>query len=160
MLGYEHTTIEGRQAHLHQTEQPNDLPTSCRCPGYNLDNTLLSATYTAGSGIASTPTVSFTYDPVYNRVASMTDGTGTIHYYYNTVYRSGSAITGGGKLNDVTVPIASSTATVTYVSYDALGRVTNRTIDRGPDLHLRVRRRQRAAGEHEIPLDRYPWERT
>jgi hypothetical protein len=33
LLGYEHTTIKGRQAHLHQTKQPNGLPTSYRCPG-------------------------------------------------------------------------------------------------------------------------------
>ena len=97
---------------------------------YNLDNTLSGTTYTPASGVASTPNVSFTYDSIYNRVLTMVDGTGTTTYAYNGVYTSGSAITGGGRLHTVTVPIASTTATVTY-TYDELGRVTNRTIDSG-----------------------------
>jgi len=97
---------------------------------YNNDNTLSGTTYTPASGVASTPNVSFTYDTPYNRVLTMVDGTGTTTYAYNAVYSSGTAITGGGRLYTITVPIASTTATVTY-GYDAVGRVTSRTIDSG-----------------------------
>jgi YD repeat-containing protein len=93
---------------------------------YNLDNTLAGTAYTPGSGVAATPNVSFTYDPVYNRVTSMTDGTGTTSYVYNPI--TGSVTTGAGRLASVSVPIAGTTASVTY-AYDALGRVTNRGVD-------------------------------
>ena len=95
---------------------------------YNTDNTLSGTAYTPATGVASTPNVSFTYSNVYNRVASMTDGTGTTDYSYNNVYTGGSPATGGGRLSGVTVPIASTTASVTY-TYDALGRVTGRSVD-------------------------------
>ena len=95
---------------------------------YNADNTLASITYTPNGSETMTPNVSFTYDTVYNRVTSMTDGTGETDYTYNAVYSSGSAITGGGKLSSVSVPIAGSTAAITY-GYDALGRVTSRGVD-------------------------------
>jgi len=95
---------------------------------YNADNTLSGITYSVGSGVATTPNVSFGYDSVYNRVTSMADGTGTTTYSYNGVYTSGSAITGGGRLASVSVPIASTSGTITY-SYDEVGRVTGRSID-------------------------------
>ncbi|MEI9999728.1 MAG: hypothetical protein WDO13_11505 [Verrucomicrobiota bacterium] len=61
---------------------------------YNVDNTLASTSYSPGSGVAATPNVSFSYDPVYNRVTSMTDGTGTTSYTYNPI--TGSTTTGAG----------------------------------------------------------------
>jgi RHS repeat-associated protein len=93
---------------------------------YNTDNTLASTTYTPTA--SPDPSVSFTYDSVYNRVTSMVDSTGTTTYSYNAI--TGSLTTGAGRLSSVSVPIASSTAGVTY-SYDALGRVNNRSIDTG-----------------------------
>ena len=93
---------------------------------YNLDNTLASTTYTPASGVSATPTVSFVYDSVYNRVTSMTDGTGTTTYSYYPI--TGSVTTGAGRLASSSVPIAGSTAAVTY-SYDALGRVTGHSVD-------------------------------
>jgi RHS repeat-associated protein len=93
---------------------------------YNLDNTLGGTAYTPASGVATTPNVSFTYDPVYNRVTGMTDGTGTTGYSYNAI--TGSVTTGAGRLAGVSVPIAGSTATIAY-GYDQLGRVTSRSVD-------------------------------
>jgi RHS repeat-associated protein len=91
---------------------------------YNADNTLSGTTYTLGTGVASTPNVSFGYDSVYNRVTSMGDGTGTTSYTYNPL----NAALGAGRLSSVSVPMAGSTAAVTY-SYDELGRVTGRGVD-------------------------------
>lgn len=45
---------------------------------YFKDNRWQQIAYSAlASGVASTPTVSFTYDPAYPHFATMTDGTGT-----------------------------------------------------------------------------------
>lgn len=65
----------------------------------------------------------------------MTDGTGTTSYSYNAI--TGTATLGAGRLASVSVPIAGSSATVAY-SYDAVGRVTSRTVDgmRKGDRHL------------------------
>ncbi|MGA9705133.1 RHS repeat-associated core domain-containing protein, partial [Pseudomonas sp.] len=93
---------------------------------YNLDNTLASTAYTPAGGVAATPNVSFAYDPVYNRLTGMTDGTGTTTYTYNPI--TGSVTTGAGRLGSVSVPIAGSSATVTY-AYDELGRVVTRGVD-------------------------------
>jgi RHS repeat-associated protein len=82
---------------------------------YNADNTL-----------GGTPNVSFSYDPVYNRVTGMTDGTGTTSYAYNPI--PGTPTTGAGRLASVSVPIGGGSATVAY-GYDELGRVTSRTVD-------------------------------
>jgi RHS repeat-associated protein len=91
---------------------------------YNVDNTLSGTTYSPGSGVATTPNVSFTYDSVYNRVTAMTDGTGTTSYSYNPI----NAALGAGRLSSVSVPIAGGTAAVTY-AYDELGRVVTRDVD-------------------------------
>ena len=101
--------------------------------GYNVDNTLASTTYTPASGVSSTPNVSFSYDPVYNRVTGMSDGTGATSYTYNAI--TGSTTTGAGRLASVSAPVCSTgdSATVAY-SYDELGRVTGRTVDGGSTL--------------------------
>jgi RHS repeat-associated protein len=94
---------------------------------YNLDNTLNTVAYAPGTGIAATPGVGFTYDTVYNRVTAMvegTGGTGTTTYSYNLI----NAALGAGRLSSVSVPIAGTSAAVTY-TYDELGRVTERDID-------------------------------
>jgi RHS repeat-associated protein len=99
---------------------------------YNVDNTLASSAYayTPASGVAATPNVSFSYDPVYNRVTSMVDGSGSTSYGYNVVPANAAAspVTGAGRLASVSTPIAGSAATVAY-SYDELGRVTGRSVD-------------------------------
>jgi YD repeat-containing protein len=97
---------------------------------YNVDNTLASTAYTPATGVATTPNVGFSYDPIYNRVTQMADGTGTTTYGYNPI--TGSVTTGAGRLASVSTPIdgTGDSAAVTY-SYDPLGRVTGRTVDGG-----------------------------
>ncbi len=96
---------------------------------YNDDNTLANTVYTPASGVAATHGVSFHYDTAYNRVLTMADGVGTTTYHYKTI--DGSTTLGQGRLDTVTVPLATTTpanATVDY-GYDELGRVISRTID-------------------------------
>jgi len=86
---------------------------------YFLDNNLKQITYT--SAVNATPSVSYTYDPVYNRIATMTDGTGTTTYIYNPV--TNPPALGAGLLASVSTT-ALTNATVTY-TYDELGRVAS-----------------------------------
>lgn len=116
-------TYESSTSRLHQM---TDALGSTSTYAYNLDNTLAGTTYVPASGVSATPNVSFGYDPVYNRVTYMADGTGTTTYSYAPI--TGTVTTGAGRLSSVSVPIASSTGTITY-SYDQLGRVTGRSID-------------------------------
>src|SRR3954470_22757130 len=48
--------------------------------GYAKDDRLTAVTYTGA--VNPTPNVSFTWDPYFPWLASMTDGTGTRHYAY------------------------------------------------------------------------------
>ena len=89
---------------------------------YNLDNTLQQLSY-SGAAIF-TPGVSFTYDTTYNRVLTMSDGTGTTSYAYNPITTTPTL--GAGRLASVTVPFNGSTTTY---SYDELGRVKTQAID-------------------------------
>jgi RHS repeat-associated protein len=90
---------------------------------YNLDGTLAGVGYTVAAGTAPTPNVSFTYDPVYNRVATMTDGTGATSYTYYSV--TDPPTLGAGKLKNVDGPLVNDT--IEY-GYDELGRVVTRQI--------------------------------
>ena len=90
---------------------------------YNLDNSLQQVSYTDTSGNPlnpATPTVSYTYDPNYQRIASMTDGIGTTSYTYNPI--PATPTLGSGLLSSVAGPLPNST--ISY-SYDELGRVVN-----------------------------------
>jgi RHS repeat-associated protein len=89
---------------------------------YYVDDNLMQISYTGGNPL--TPSVSFTYDPNYNRVASMTDGTGTTSYGYNPI--TSTPTLGAGRLASVDQPLTNDT--VTY-GYDEYGRVTNRSIN-------------------------------
>ena len=117
-FGFETTT-----SRLHSV---TDAIGSSSTYAYNLDNTISGVTYSAASGVSTTSNVSYNYDSVYNRLTSMVDGTGTTSYTYNPI--TGSTTTGAGQLASISVPIASSAATVTY-AYDELGRVTGRDVD-------------------------------
>src|SRR6185503_1915217 len=77
-----------------------------------------------GSAAVVTPGVSFTYDPNYQRVTSMTDGTGATLYSYNPI--TGTPALGAGMLASVDGPLANDT--ITY-SYDELGRTVQRAIN-------------------------------
>jgi len=90
---------------------------------YNLDNSLYQLSYTDTSGnplVPATPAVSYTYDPNYLRIASMTDGTGATNYMYNPVV---SGALGSGLLRSVNGPLA-----IASYKYDELGRVKNTSI--------------------------------
>jgi RHS repeat-associated protein len=89
---------------------------------WNRDDTLNSIAY--GSAAIPTPGVSFTYDPNYQRVTSMTDGTGTTLYSYNAV--TGTPTLGAGALASVDGPLPNDT--ITY-GYDELGRPIHRAIN-------------------------------
>ncbi len=71
-----------------------------------------------------TPTVSFTYDAVYDRLATMTDGTGTTTYTYNPVTTPPSL--GAARLASVDGPFGND---VIGFTYDELGRRVGRTIN-------------------------------
>ena len=90
---------------------------------YYVDNSRATIGYAAAQPTAS---VSFTYDPAYRRVASMTDGIGTTTYTYAPV----STKLGSNLLQSITGPIAgaSGTDTVAY-TYDALNRIVGYNID-------------------------------
>jgi RHS repeat-associated protein len=107
---------------------------------YNPDNTFRSIGYANAS--VPTPGVSFTYDPDYERVISVTDGTGTTRYAYNPI--TGAPALGAGRLASVDGPLANDTITYTYdelgrrissaingvastMSFDAAGRPVNAT---------------------------------
>lgn len=86
---------------------------------YAKDNALTGVVYTNAS--IATPSVTFSYDANYGRVASMADGTGTTGYTYQS---SGTA--GAGQLATVDGPLTDDT--ITY-AYDVLGRVSGRTLN-------------------------------
>jgi RHS repeat-associated protein len=85
----------------------------------------ISYTNTAGQPLTPpTPSVSYTYDPNYNRVATMVDGIGTTTYGYNPI--AVPPALGAGQLASIDAPLANDTITFTY---DQLGRVTNRSVN-------------------------------
>lgn len=91
--------------------------------GYDKNDQVTSISYL--NAAVPTPNVSFTYDPFFPRVTSMVDGIGTTQYQYKaigTLGAQGLALEDGPYLND----------TVAY-QYDALGRVTTRTVDTTPE---------------------------
>jgi RHS repeat-associated protein len=92
---------------------------------YNADDSIATISYSANQPTAS---VSYTYDPTYPRMLSMTDGVGTTTYSYFPV--SSSPALGANQLQSVTSPIASTTSsdTVAY-TYDALNRVVGYTVN-------------------------------
>jgi RHS repeat-associated protein len=92
---------------------------------YNADNTTATESYSAQQ---ATPSVSFTYDPIYPRPTSMTDGVGITIYNYYPV--SSSPALGANQLQSISSPIAGASGTdIIAYSYDALNRVVGYTIN-------------------------------
>src|SRR5947207_13336519 len=89
---------------------------------YFLDNNLQQISYAGALHI--TPTVSFAYDPNYNRIASMTDGTGITNYGYLPV--ANPLALGADQLQSVDGPLLNDT--ISY-SYAELGRVSTPSIN-------------------------------
>jgi RHS repeat-associated protein len=86
---------------------------------YNLDDSLQQVAYT--NATIATPSVSYTYDPAYARIATMVDGTGTTGYTYHS-----SGVVGAMHLASVDGPLTNDT--ITY-EHDELGRVISRAIN-------------------------------
>ena len=94
---------------------------------YFADDTVQQMSYTDTAGqplTPPTPSVNYTYDPNYKRVASMIDGIGTTIYAYNSI--TVPPALGAGRLASSDAPLANDTITF---GYDELGRVTNRSIN-------------------------------
>lgn len=85
------------------------------------DDRLRQISYT-NAGIA-TPAVSFTYDPIYPRVTSMSDGSGGTAYTYNPV--TAAPALGANRLATIDGPLTNDTIAF---NYDELGRVLGRSI--------------------------------
>jgi RHS repeat-associated protein len=94
---------------------------------YFVDDNISQVSYTDTSGNPlnpPTPSVNYTYDANYNRLATMTDGTGLTNYAY---YPIGSPpALGAGKLQSVDGPLADDTIAFTY---DELGRTLGQSIN-------------------------------
>ena len=112
---YESTT-----SHLLSTRDPKG---NVKTYSYDLAGNVERITYAVAAGTAPTPNVQFTYDPYYNRVTKMEDGTGTTTYEYYPV--TAPPTLGAGKLKSVDGPLDDDT--IEY-SYDELGRVVSRQI--------------------------------
>ena len=95
---------------------------------YNLDNTVDNVNYFNAIN-TKTPPVFYTYDPNFKRLTSAKNAWGSNGFTYNnyTTDPYATPILGGGKVASVTNSVIAN-ATTTY-SYDALGRVTNRSIN-------------------------------
>jgi RHS repeat-associated protein len=91
---------------------------------YQLDDNVKKVSYTdaGGTPLASTPTVTFQYDPNYNRLSSMSDPvTGVTAYAYKP-----AGVLGAGRVDTVDGPLANDTISF---GYDQLGRQISRAIN-------------------------------
>ncbi len=90
---------------------------------YFKDGALKQVSYSGGSVV--TPTVSYTYETYYRRLATMTDGVGVTTYGYNSIPQTNPPL-GSGRLASIDGPFANDT--ITY-SYDELGRTIGQSIN-------------------------------
>ncbi len=84
---------------------------------YTIDNRISSINYSYASN--PTPSVAFTYDPYFPRVAAMSDGVGATSWSYAPV----------GSLGALRLQGETGPAGVVSYSYDALGRTVGRAVD-------------------------------
>lgn len=89
---------------------------------YNRDDTIRSIGY-ANTSVPTAP-VTYIYDADYQRIASMTDGTGTTDYGYVPIIEP--PVPGAGNVLSVDGPLADDTLTF---SYDELGRRVSTAIN-------------------------------
>ncbi len=115
-IGFTYETTTSR------VREMNDAEGQTRQYTYYADNNLRQIAYLGGP--VPTPSVSFTYDPDFNRVLTMDDGTGRTTYRYNPITKS--SILGAGRLASETGPLPNST--IAY-EYDELGRIVRRAVN-------------------------------
>jgi RHS repeat-associated protein len=89
---------------------------------YLLDNRLQQVSYPTAQ--IATPTVGYTYDAAFPRVATMADGTGSTGFTYHPI--GSTPPLGAGRLANVDGPYTNDT--IGY-GYDELGRVVSRTLN-------------------------------
>ena len=87
---------------------------------FNTRSTTALAGVSYQNALNPTPSVVFTYDPYFPRIATMSDGTGTTNYSYVPVGKLGAL-----QLAEESGPLPNDT--ITY-AYDALGRVVSRAV--------------------------------
>jgi RHS repeat-associated protein len=112
-------TYESRTSRLKTVTDPKQQVTTYT---YALDDQLTGMAFTNAQ--IATPSVSFTYDAVFGRLATMVDGTGTTTYGYHPITTPGTL--GATQLASVDGPLSNDTITYTY---DQLSRVTTRAIN-------------------------------
>ena len=94
---------------------------------YFADDNIAQISYTDTNGQPlnpPTPSVSYAYDPNYNRQTTMVDGNGATVYAYNPV--TVPPVVGANRLASIDGALPNDT--ITFI-YDELGRVTNRKIN-------------------------------
>jgi RHS repeat-associated protein len=106
---------------------------------FNRDNTLKSVTFPNAN--VPTASVTYEYDPDYERLISMSDGTGTTSYFYLPI--AAVPVLGAGNLAAVDGPLPNDT--ITY-AYDELGRVSRRSLN-GVELSVTYDAARRVVGE-------------
>ena len=92
---------------------------------YTVDDQVAGITYQ--NAVHATPSVSYTYDPYWPRLTSMTDGTGTTKYTYQAPGALGALA-----LSQITSPFNNDT--ISY-QFDALGRVVQRRVGGNPETY-------------------------
>ncbi len=105
-----------------------DAKSQTKTARYNVDGTVAGVDYTAAVNPAAN--VSFTYDPVYPRLATTADGIGTTLHTYHPV-----GVLGALRMATVDGPLAGTSDTARY-TYDALGRTKTRNIGPGTTENL------------------------
>jgi RHS repeat-associated protein len=114
VIAYENTT-----SRLKQVTDPRNQVTSYQ---YFLDGALKQIDYT--NTVVATAGMSFTYDTVYPRLLTRTDGTGTTTYAYNPVTTPPAL--GAGRLVSVDGPLTNDLISYTY---DEVGRTVGQAIN-------------------------------
>ena len=113
---------------------------------YAVDDRMIQTAFT--NETVATPDISFTHDPNYSRLSTMTDGVGTTTYAYRA---PGTA--GAGRLASIDGPLTDDTIAITYddlsratsrllngygivsLAYDALGRLTQEENELGKFIY-------------------------
>lgn len=85
---------------------------------YDIDDLIKNVSYV--NAVNPTPSVSYSYDPFFARIVSMTDGVGVTQYKYGAVGEVGGLL-----VSQSSGPLAAATIDL---NYDELGRVVSRTV--------------------------------
>lgn len=128
---YEGQTLPNTVGATSRLKSSTDAKSQRTNYSYFADDNLQQISYTNTSGqplSPPTPSVSYTYDSNYNRLSTMTDGTGATSYGYYPI--TVPPTLGAGQLASVDGPLANDTVTF---GYDELGRTTNRSINGAAD---------------------------